>query len=88
MLPVPVKGTGGRLRGQLSVTTRRELIEAVAARYRAAGRNEKREILDEFVKVTGFHRKHAIRALKRAPRQEASEPRQRTRIYDEALEKR
>jgi hypothetical protein len=67
------------------VTTRRELIEAVAARYRAAGRNEKREILDEFVKVTGFHRKHAIRVLKRSPRPESREPRQRTRIYDEAV---
>src|ERR1035438_5397362 len=85
MLPVPMKGTGGRLRGQLSVTTRRELIEAVAARYRAAGRNQKKEVLDEFVKVTGFHRKHAIRVLKRAPRLEASEPRQRARIYNEAV---
>jgi hypothetical protein len=67
------------------VATRRELIEAVAARYRAAGRNEKKEILDEFVKVTGFHRKHAIRALKRSPRPEAREPRQRARIYNEAV---
>ena len=67
------------------MATRRELIEAVAARYRAAGRNEKKEILDEFVKVTGFHRKHAIRALKRSPRQEAGEPRQRARIYNEAI---
>jgi hypothetical protein len=41
------------------MTTRRELIEAVAARYRGAGRNQKKEILDEFVKVMGFHRKHA-----------------------------
>src|SRR5216683_1677756 len=85
MLPVSMKGTSGRLRRQLSVATRRELIEAVAARYRAAGRNEKKEILDEFVKVTGFHRKHAIRALKRSPRQEAREPRQRARIYNEAV---
>ena len=46
------------------MTTRRELIDAVAARYRAAGRNQKKEILDEFVKVTGFHRKHAIRNQK------------------------
>src|SRR6266852_775001 len=85
MLPVPKEGTGGRLRRQLSVATRRELIEAVAARYRAAGRAEKKEILDEFVKVTGFHRKHAIRALKRSPGQEAREPRQRARIYNEAV---
>src|SRR5689334_672572 len=85
MLPVPVKGAGGRLRGQLSVTTRRELIEAVAARYRVADRRQKKEILDEFVKVTGFHRKHAIRVLKEAPRQKARKPRQRMRIYNEAV---
>ena len=44
------------MRRQLSMATRRELTEAVAARYRTAGREEKKEILDEFVKVTGFHR--------------------------------
>jgi hypothetical protein len=69
----------------MSVTTRRELIDAVAARYRAAGRSQKKEILDEFVKVTGFHRKHAIRALKKSPKPETPEPRQRARIYDEAV---
>ena len=67
------------------MATRRELIEAVAARYRAASRDQKKEILDEFVKVTGFHRKHAIRVLKKAPRRETPEPRQRARIYDEAV---
>jgi hypothetical protein len=69
----------------LSVTTRRELIDAVAARYRAAGRKQKKEILDEFVKVTGFHRKHAIRALKKSAKTGTPEPRQRSRIYDEAV---
>ena len=63
---------------QPSVGTSRELIDAVAGRYRAADWNEKKEILDEFVKVTGFHRKHAIRALKKSPIQAAGEPRQRT----------
>src|SRR5215472_1072911 len=85
MLPVPGRGTGGRLRRQLSVTTRWELIDAVAARYLAAGRNQKKEILDEFVKVTGFHRKHAIRALKKSAKAETPEPPQRARIYDEAV---
>src|SRR5450755_1812794 len=85
MLPVPMKGRGDGLRRQLSVATRRELIEAVAVRYRAAGRNGKKEILDEFVKVTGFHRKHAIRALKQSLKQEKREPRERGRIYDEAV---
>jgi hypothetical protein len=80
-----MKGTGGGLRRQLSVATRRELTEAVAARYRAADREGKKAILDEFVKVTGFHRKHAIRALKKSPRQENRQPRQRSRVYDEAV---
>src|SRR6476620_1189739 len=41
-------------------------------------------ILYEFIKVTGFHRKHAIRALKRT-KQEALESAPRSRIYDEAV---
>src|SRR3954470_8085115 len=83
MLPIPLKGASGRLRRQLSVATRRELIEAVAARHRAADRNNKKGILDEFVQVTGFYRKHAIRVLKKSPA--TAEPRQRTRIYNEAV---
>ena len=75
------------------MTTRRELIEAVAARYRGAGRAQKKEILDEFVKVTGFHRKHAIRVLKKSPRRENREPqtkgahlqRSRSRGVDDTL---
>jgi hypothetical protein len=41
------------------MTTRRELKQAVGERYRAAGRWERRQILDEFTRVTGYHRKHA-----------------------------
>jgi protein-disulfide isomerase-like protein with CxxC motif len=58
--------TGNRNGRQLSLATRRELIEAIANRYQSGTRIEKKEILDEFVEVTGFHRKHAIRALRRA----------------------
>src|SRR5690349_8602005 len=85
MLPVPMEGTGGTLRRQLSVATRRELIDAVEARYRMADREGKKEILDEFVKVTGFHRKHAIRVLKKSPKQEDQQQRRRSRVYDEAV---
>ena len=45
------------------MTTRRELIEAVGERYRRSDRSGKRQILDEFLKLTGYHRKHAIRVL-------------------------
>jgi hypothetical protein len=65
------------------LATRRELIEAIAGRYHAATRIEKKKILDEFIKVTGFHRKHGIRALKRHTGM-GSESAPRARIYDEA----
>jgi|GEM_PF-3715011 len=44
------------------MATRRELINAIADRYRSANPIEKKKRLDEFIEVTGFHRKHAIRA--------------------------
>jgi hypothetical protein len=59
------------------------LIEAIASRYHAATRIEKKTILDEFINVTGFHRKHAIGALKRTIRESATVP--RSRLYDEAV---
>jgi hypothetical protein len=40
----------------------------VRGRYRAAGKKEKGEILDEFMRVTGYHRKAAIRLLLKKPR--------------------
>jgi hypothetical protein len=50
----------------MSLATRRELIETIANRYQSGTRIDKTKILDEFIEVTGFHRKHAIRALRRA----------------------
>ena len=76
--------TGDRSGRQLSLATRRELIQAIAERYHAATRPEKKRILDEFIKVTGYHRKHAIRALKRTSGTGA-EPAPRSRVYDEAV---
>ena len=49
--------------GQISMGARREITSAVAERYRMSGRVEKGHILDELCKVTGWHRKHAIRRL-------------------------
>ena len=43
--------------------TRREITAAVVDRYRSAGRMDKGRILDELCAVTGWHRKHAVRAL-------------------------
>ena len=42
---------------------RREVLAAVADRYRSGTRSEKGRILDELCATTGWHRKHAVRAL-------------------------
>ena len=47
----------------ISMGARREVLSAVAERYRAASRRDKGRILDELTATTGWHRKHAIRAL-------------------------
>lgn len=66
------------------MATRKELVEAIGARYREASIRERTAILDEFVAVTGYHRKHAIRLLGSGPLQDRSAPR-RNRLYDEAV---
>ena len=51
--------------GTISMGARREVLSAVAERYRSAGRVEKGRILDALCATTGWHRKHAVRALRR-----------------------
>ncbi len=52
---------------RISMSTRVELVGAIKGRYRASGRTEKSRILNEFVAVSGYHRKHAIRLLRERP---------------------
>ncbi len=66
------------------MATRKELIEAVAQRYQAAAKRDKSKILDEFAALTKYHRKHAIRVLRSAPRAPHQRP-GRNRLYDEAV---
>jgi hypothetical protein len=69
---------------QIKLITRRELTSVIRLRYETADRSTKRTILDEFVKVTGYHRKHAIRIL---TMESGSQPQPRVgrRIYQEAV---
>ena len=45
------------------MATRKELIEGVGQRYRTSSGKDKPKILEEFVRLTEYHRKHAIRVL-------------------------
>jgi hypothetical protein len=42
------------------MATRDELVAAIVERYGRSNRAERGRILNEFVAVTGFHRKHAV----------------------------
>src|SRR3954451_20121004 len=70
--------------GKISMGARREVLSAVTERYRTAKRAEKGRILDALCATTGWHRKHAVRALR--PHEPArpngiEAPRERGRKY-------
>jgi hypothetical protein len=74
----------------ISTETRKELLEALICRYRNSAKKDRTKILDEFVAVSGYHRKHAIRLLagqKAGSRKESLSGRGpgARRIYDEAV---
>ena len=64
--------------------SRAELTNAIRARYRSATGEQKRKILDEFIAVTGYHPKSAIRALNAEPIAKERQTRTRVSLYDEA----
>ena len=64
---------------------RSELVDALRERYRAAPREAKGRILDEFVAVSGFHRKHAVRLLRSQSPLQPSPVALGRRVYDEAV---
>ncbi|SFU25868.1 integrase catalytic domain-containing protein [Paraburkholderia aspalathi] len=66
------------------MTTRKELVAALQSQYRSATFGDRIRILDEFVALTGYHRKHAIRLLREQPGA-AKGTRGRNRLYDEAV---
>ena len=63
-----------------------KLTEAVRERYHESTKSEKSKILDEFVAITGFHRKYALRVLRKV---DLTQPIAKTavpkKIYDEAV---
>jgi hypothetical protein len=60
-------------------------VEGLDSRYQAASSRAKKQILEEFVAVSGYHPKYAIhRFNSAAAASPAPHPRSRTTIYDSA----
>ena len=66
---------------------KQELLATIRDRYRASSKREKSRILDEFIAVTGHHRKHGIRLLGQSGDDGEQQPavKKGRRIYDEAV---
>jgi hypothetical protein len=54
---------GGKMENKISNNTKKELLRALRARYLKATKKEKTRIINEFILLTGYHRKHVIRLL-------------------------
>ena len=65
----------------MEARARREYVLAIAGRYHTATRRDKRRILDEFCKVTGYHRKYALRRLNGPPPGAAAPERRRRGVH-------
>jgi hypothetical protein len=70
---------------RVSMATRDELIRALSRRYSEVRRIERGRILDEFVAVTGYHRKHAMRVLREERTGSRQGLRPGRRVYGEAV---
>ena len=76
-------------RGTVTEGAREEFAQALWPRYRLAAKAERGQMLDEYCRVTGCHRKAAIRALRRMPatgRRRAGRPRRYGRELEPILE--
>ena len=72
--------------GGISRMAKQELLATIRDRYRESSKKDKGRILDEFIAVTGHHRKHGIRLLGQFGNtgEKLSMIKDR-RIYDEAV---
>ena len=49
--------------GGISRMAKQELLDTLRERYRSSSKKDKSRILDEFIAITGHHRKRGIRLL-------------------------
>jgi hypothetical protein len=64
----------------MSPRSKKEYLESIFLRYRKASIKGKTVILDEFCATCGFHRKHAIRVLRKFKRFTQPQPKKRGRV--------
>ena len=65
----------------MSRRSKRELCEEVRPRYLKAIKVEKEQILDEFIAVTGYHRKYAIRVMRHGRPRRSSKKHGPAKVY-------
>lgn len=65
----------------MSHRSKKELTETIRGRYLKANKEKKKQILNEFVAATGYHRKYAIRLLKHGPGPRAMKKKGRPKKY-------
>lgn len=75
---------------KISPDTKVELVQVLRIQYRKSTKMGKTRILDQFISVSGYHRKHAIRLLKEGTgkhtnRNNSGKISQSRRIYNEAV---
>jgi hypothetical protein len=70
---------------KITAEARKQILQAVVERYRTVDSVDRRRILDEFVILTGYHRKHAIRVLNHPTQLHPATQHRRSRLYDEAV---
>jgi hypothetical protein len=65
----------------MSPRSKKEYLEAIFLHYKKASHKEKAPILDEFCAACGYHRKHAIRVLRRFKRFRQPHPRNEEEVF-------
>ena len=70
--------------GGISKMAKQELVATIRDRYQQASKKDKGRILDEFIAITGHHRKHGIRLLSGTANSNGKQAVGR-RIYGEAV---
>lgn len=69
----------------MSHLSKKELLEVIRPRYLKATKKAKKQILDEFIAATGYHRKYAIRVFKHQPKLKGLKKPGKQKVYDGAV---